>query len=229
MPRRAGRQRAAQIRRNVAFGAPRRDGVTIDIAAIVHQPMRGLQDAARFDPAQYGQKLWRRDVADRAVPQPRKDICLEACEQLHRVARFPVRRVLLEPRARDRLEGIQGGIERHEFFLLACGAGIDAICDQLAHIVAPVARLLQSDVRVHAERNPLLLAREAILETPPATPAVLSMDTRCRRRTRIACNVLFSMTMDLHHRTPAYTPRRPWMNYWWARSPSHFDHNRLIS
>ena len=34
--------------------------------------MRGLQDAARFDPAQYGQKLWRLDVADRAVAQPRK-------------------------------------------------------------------------------------------------------------------------------------------------------------
>src|SRR6202041_902062 len=119
---------------------------------------------------QSGQKLWRLDVADRAVPQPRKDICFEAYEQLHRVARFPVRRVFLEPLARDRLEGILGGIEGHEFFMFARGARIDAICDQLAHLVAPVARLLQSHVRIYTERNPLLLAREAILETPPATP-----------------------------------------------------------
>jgi hypothetical protein len=80
--------------------------------------------------------------------------------------------MFLEPLARDRLEGIQGGIERHKFFLLARGAGIDAICDQPAHLVAPIARLLQSDVRVHAERDALLLAREAILETPPATPPI---------------------------------------------------------
>jgi hypothetical protein len=49
---------------------PRRDGVTIDIAAIVHQPMRCLRDAERFDPTQYGQELWCLDLADRAVPQP---------------------------------------------------------------------------------------------------------------------------------------------------------------
>jgi hypothetical protein len=54
-----------------------------------------------------------------------------------------------------------------EFLLFARGAGIDAIGDQLAHRVAPVARLLQSDVRVYAERNPLFFAGEAILETPP--------------------------------------------------------------
>jgi len=53
------------------------------------------------------------------------------------------------------------------FLLFARRAGIDAIRDQLAHLVAPVARLLQSDVRVNADRNPLLLAGEAILETPP--------------------------------------------------------------
>jgi Domain of unknown function (DUF4158) len=88
-------------------------------------------------------------------------------EKFHRVARFPVRRVFLEPLARDRLEGIRGGIEGHEFLVFARGAGIDAIGDQLAHLVATVARLLQSDVRVHAERNPLLLAGEAILETLP--------------------------------------------------------------
>jgi hypothetical protein len=44
------------------------------------------------------------------------------------------------------------------------------IGDKLAHLVAPFARLLQSDVRVYAERNPLLPAGEAILETPPTTP-----------------------------------------------------------
>jgi hypothetical protein len=53
------------------------------------------------------------------------------------------------------------------FCCLRAALRIDAIRDQLAHLVAPVARLLQSDVRVHAERNPLLLAGEAILETPP--------------------------------------------------------------
>jgi hypothetical protein len=42
--------------------------------------------------------------------------------------------VFLEPLARDRLEGIQGGFERREFFLFARGAGIDAICDQLTHV-----------------------------------------------------------------------------------------------
>ncbi len=46
----------------------------------------------------------------------------EAREQLHQVARFPVRRVFREPLARDRLEGIRGGIEAHEFFLFARGA-----------------------------------------------------------------------------------------------------------
>jgi hypothetical protein len=56
------------------------------------------------------------------------------------------------------------------FCCLRAALRIDAIGDKLAHLVAPVARLLQSDVRVHAERYPLLLAREAILETPPTTP-----------------------------------------------------------
>lgn len=47
------------------------------------------------------------------------------------------------------------------------------------------------------------------------------MDAHCRRRTQIARNVLFSMIMDLHHRTPADMPRRPWMIGWWARSDSN--------
>ncbi len=53
------------------------------------------------------------------------------------------------------------------FCSLRAALRIDAIHDQLSSLVAPVAHLFQSDFRVHAERNPLLLAGEAILETPP--------------------------------------------------------------
>jgi hypothetical protein len=40
--------------------------------------------------------------------------------------------VFLEPLARDRLEGIRGGIDGHEFLLFSRGAGIDAIGDQVS-------------------------------------------------------------------------------------------------
>ncbi len=71
-------------------------------------------------------------------------------------------------------EAVAHILEGHEFLLFARRAGIDAIRDQPAHdqpahLVAPVACLLQSDIWVHAERNPLLLAGEAILETPIKT------------------------------------------------------------
>jgi hypothetical protein len=56
------------------------------------------------------------------------------------------------------------------FSCLRAALRIDAVGDQLSSLVAPVARLLQSDVRVHAERNPLLLAGEARLEMPPTAP-----------------------------------------------------------
>ena len=51
--------------------------------------------------------------------------------------------------------------------------------------------------------------------------AVLSTDTRCRGRTRVACNVMFHLAIYLHHRTPADRPRRPWVKGWWARSDSN--------
>ncbi len=104
-----------------------------------------------------------RPVADRAGPTATERHWLRGVREFHRVARFPVRRVFLEPLARDRLEGIRGVVQCHELLLFACGAGIDAIGDQLAHLVAPIARLLQSDVRVYAERKPLLFVGEAIL------------------------------------------------------------------
>ena len=60
----AGRQRAAQIRRNVASGAPCRDGVTINIAAIVHQPVRGHRTSPDLPGRPRMNKWWARSPSN---------------------------------------------------------------------------------------------------------------------------------------------------------------------
>lgn len=116
--------------------------------------------------------------------------------------------MLLEPLARNRLEGLFRTFDRRELFLFARHTGIDAVRDQSAHLLALVARLFQSDVWVHTERDALLLAGEAILEAPPAAPGGRDLEIQAAavKPARSAFNALFYLDFYSRIWTPVDSP-----------------------
>jgi hypothetical protein len=91
------------------------------------------------DTAQRGKKLLRRDCPDRTVADVGVQEALESRSENRDRFRSQSLALPLEPLPGDSLERLRSGA----LLCLALGAGIDAVCDELARLVraSPAARL----------------------------------------------------------------------------------------
>ena len=158
------RQGASQVRRDVAGGPARRDGVPEDLAAALQGSVRRLMHSSGLDRPQHGQELGRGDLGDRAGAEARVD---ERVQDPSRLGHRDLGQFLGlqgQPFLGDQLEAV---LER-DLVRPVLDAGIDASCDELPGFLALLPGVLQRHVGVDAEGDPALLAAEVILEAPPA-------------------------------------------------------------
>src|SRR5262249_17913695 len=74
---------------------------------------------------------------------------------------------LFEPLTRHCVEVAGRLCCKLRLFRFALGAWIDSVREQLTCLIAPLSRLLQSDLRVGAERNQLFSGLKPVLQSPP--------------------------------------------------------------
>jgi hypothetical protein len=129
-------------------------------------PVCCLNCASGLDAAKDLQELRRCDLLDGADAQPREDVPLETPDDLAGMPWRPARGVLRVPFPRDGLQAVFATPRDLRGF--PGRAWIDAGCQLLAGLVAAGAGVLQSNSRIHAERDPLVLTLEAVLEPPQA-------------------------------------------------------------
>lgn len=163
-----GGERAAQVGGRIAFRSARGDGVAKHLAAVLLRAVRGFDGAAAFDTAQCGEQIRRGDFGDGPAAEPRKDVALQPPDDLVGVARRPVRRIFRKPLPCDDFEAVLAADGERRLHRLAMFTRIDVGRELLAGFVAPIARILERNVRVSPERQQLFLAEVSLLEPPPA-------------------------------------------------------------
>jgi hypothetical protein len=83
----------------------------------------GFASAEGFEAFQADENLWRSDFLDLSIADPRKDVTLEASDDVVRIAVCPAAFMAAVPFARDGFKGIGAGV----FLGLAFKAGVDAV------------------------------------------------------------------------------------------------------
>jgi len=114
------------------------------------------------------QEVWRLQLGRGPAPDPREHVLGEPRFDLHAVRLHPVS--LPQPLPGDHLEcvGAQFGARRGDG--LAMLPGIDALGQELPSLVAALPGEGKRNVRVHTDRQKLLLPAEAVLQ-PPVAPS----------------------------------------------------------
>ena len=166
------RAQLAALKRREAIGilpdqvATGGDGVPKYLAAVLQNPMGGLYSPLALDPPRHGQKFWCVDQGDGAAAEPGENIHLQSPEDLARVRWRPGGGVLGDPLTRNHLKTVCGAFSSRGLLDFAILAGVDVVCQQLSGLVTPYACILQADVWVLAQRQPLFFSIEAVLHSP---------------------------------------------------------------
>src|SRR5690606_3952306 len=141
------------------------------LTAVLERAVRRLDGAAVLDAAQDVEQLGGLDLVDRLAADPGEYVAFETAEDAIAVARYPVRRELGVPLARDGLEGALAGTG--DLCGPACLTRVDAGVELPAQSEELLAGGLEGDLGVDPERRELLLTPESELDVPPLAPGGL--------------------------------------------------------
>src|SRR5208337_258140 len=132
------------------------------------------------------------NFGNRPLPDPWEDVALEEANLSCRVRLSPARGELGEPLPRHILKGVCKTVGFGGSLRFAVLAGIDAVGQLLSGFRSAVTSIAQGHVRINAQRNPLLLAVEAVFQPPPFPTIGINLQiesTHVEKLERFSCRL----------------------------------------
>ena len=133
--------------------------------ALLHPPCR-LDRTTPLDLLQHRKQQRFVDDVHRHCAQMREDVPFKAGDHVIGVNWLPLRLLDRVPFTSGLLECLEGPAVAHQLRTLGSNAGITALPQQLAGIVALLPCLGERDLGIDAEREQLFLALQPVLEAP---------------------------------------------------------------
>lgn len=147
------------------------DGIAEDLAAVLKSSVCGLDGSSLLYTPEGSQELWGSDAGNRALAQPGEQVSLKAAEDLVGMGVHPRGLLAREPFSSHHFEAIEGVSAGGGLLGLSALARVDPGGQELTCLVPLLPGLLEADVGVGAEGDPLLLALDTVLQAPPFAPA----------------------------------------------------------
>src|SRR5665213_2736963 len=159
-------KRPFQVAGQVALACPGSDAIAQHLPGNLQYTVRQVVRAASFDCLYCLQYVGRFQVRDRGIANLGEQVGFQSSQYVVGVLGVPGMRLLAEPFTSDGLKRVSSNSSLNALVRLVLDARVDALRQQLASFVAPLACFGQSDRRVLTTGKALFLSIKSVLESP---------------------------------------------------------------
>ncbi|ELX10579.1 hypothetical protein Jab_2c26760 [Janthinobacterium sp. HH01] len=163
------RQRTAKIRCHVPLHEIERNGIPEYLPAHLLDAVGRIIGFTSLHFLRHGQYVTWLDCRNRPFAQERKDIVFQPSAHLVLRAGRAHLPLHLQPLERDGFKGMAGGDQFHLALLAPGFRRIDAVGQQHARVVAPLARLDEGNLGIGAQCHRLALVKISVVQPPVFT------------------------------------------------------------